>query len=142
MLLQRRSLAKDSFPGCLDISSAGHIEHGYNFIETAKKELGEELGLTVASESLIELFTQTFREESSFRGKRFIDNEINKVYLLNSPVDIADVRLQPSEMSEVLWMLVAEIMEKLEEGDSEFCMNKNGFLRAISAIEAYYNSEK
>lgn len=32
VLLQKRSQNKDSFPGCYDISSAGHIPAGVDFI--------------------------------------------------------------------------------------------------------------
>ena len=35
VLLQKRSQNKDSFPGCYDISSAGHIPAGVDFIPSA-----------------------------------------------------------------------------------------------------------
>ena len=37
LLLQKRSKEKDSFPGCYDISSAGHISAGDEPLETALK---------------------------------------------------------------------------------------------------------
>ena len=39
VLLQMRCQAKDSYPGCYDISSAGHISAGCNFVESALREL-------------------------------------------------------------------------------------------------------
>lgn len=39
VLLQKRSLQKDSHPGCYDISSAGHIPAGMGFVESAIREL-------------------------------------------------------------------------------------------------------
>ena len=45
VLLQMRCQAKDSFPGCYDISSAGHIPAGCDFVESALRELREELGV-------------------------------------------------------------------------------------------------
>jgi isopentenyldiphosphate isomerase len=45
ILLQKRSKNKDSFPGCYDISSAGHIPAGDDFAESGLRELEEELGL-------------------------------------------------------------------------------------------------
>lgn len=44
VLLQKRSSGKDSFPGCYDISSAGHIPAGVDYIPSAVRELREELG--------------------------------------------------------------------------------------------------
>ena len=49
VLLQMRCQAKDSFPGCYDISSAGHIPAGCDFVESALRELREELGVTARS---------------------------------------------------------------------------------------------
>ena len=47
ILLQKRSQNKDSFPGCYDISSAGHIPAGDEFAESGLRELAEELGISI-----------------------------------------------------------------------------------------------
>ena len=52
VLLQKRSDQKDSYPGCYDISSAGHIPAGVDFIPSALRELKEELGVDAAPEQL------------------------------------------------------------------------------------------
>ena len=44
ILAQKRSENKDSHPGCYDISSAGHIPAGEDFVSSALRELEEELG--------------------------------------------------------------------------------------------------
>ena len=48
LLLQLRSRDKDAYPGCWDISSAGHLPAGSEFLESALRELSEELGLAAA----------------------------------------------------------------------------------------------
>ena len=45
VLLQKRALTKDSFPGRYDTSSAGHIQAGDEPLESAMRELKEELGI-------------------------------------------------------------------------------------------------
>ena len=45
VLLQKRCADKDSFPGCYDISSAGHIPSGSGYVASALRELKEELGI-------------------------------------------------------------------------------------------------
>ena len=45
VLLQKRALNKDSFPGKYDTSSAGHIQAGDEPLESALRELSEELGI-------------------------------------------------------------------------------------------------
>ena len=52
VLLQKRSDEKDSFPGCYDISSAGHIPAGQGFVDSALRELKEELGVTAQPQDL------------------------------------------------------------------------------------------
>ena len=53
ILLQKRSEDKSSFPGCYDISSAGHIPAGVDFRESAIRELKEELGIDASESDLI-----------------------------------------------------------------------------------------
>ena len=49
ILLQKRCKSKDSWPGCYDISSAGHIPAGVDFIPSALRELREELEMVRAA---------------------------------------------------------------------------------------------
>ena len=52
VLLQKRSQNKDSFPGEYDTSSAGHIQAGDEPLESALRELEEELGIKGRKEDL------------------------------------------------------------------------------------------
>ena len=52
ILLQKRSQNKDSFPGKFDTSSAGHIQAGDEPLESALRELKEELGISATPEQL------------------------------------------------------------------------------------------
>ncbi len=135
VLLQRRSENKDSYPGCLDISSAGHIEAGDDHLTTALKELREELGITASPDELTELFTSRFLGESFFRGERFVDNEINKIYLLWSNVSPEKLTLQTSEVSEVLWMPILTVLERVRAKDGELCLTEDELSRVVSKLE-------
>ena len=53
ILLQKRCQTKSSYPGCYDISSAGHIPSGVDYIQSALRELNEELGIIASPEELI-----------------------------------------------------------------------------------------
>src|SRR5699024_11690013 len=52
LLLQKRSLRKDSNPGCYDISSAGHVAAGDAYLPAALRELEEELGIRAEEKDL------------------------------------------------------------------------------------------
>lgn len=45
VLLQRRSAAKDLFPGYYCASASGHVASGEDYAATAQRELAEELGI-------------------------------------------------------------------------------------------------
>ena len=60
VLLQKRSRNKDSFPGSYDISSAGHIPSRVDFLDSALRELEEELGIRAKAEELIYAFTHIY----------------------------------------------------------------------------------
>lgn len=47
VLLQKRSLTKDISPGVWGISTAGHVRKGKSYEETARREMQEELGISV-----------------------------------------------------------------------------------------------
>ena len=53
VLFQKRSMNKDSFPGKFDTSSAGRIQAGDEPLESALRELGEELGIQATPEQLV-----------------------------------------------------------------------------------------
>ena len=74
VLLQKRSSTKDSFPGCYDISSAGHIPAGHGYIESALRELEEELGIISKEEELILKMVRRLSNHNVFYSKEFIDN--------------------------------------------------------------------
>ena len=133
-LLQRRAACKDSFPLALDISSAGHIAQGSDFLSTAQKELREELGLHADKDEFTELFSQKIRSESEFRGKRFLDCEVNRVYLLWRDVSPDEIRLQPSEVLEVLWLPAEEILSMIREGQNGICIPEAEFTKVLAAI--------
>lgn len=127
ILLQKRSNNKDSHPGCYDISSAGHISAGDEIMESALRELWEELGLSVQPEQL-ELFGTTYvKFEKTFYGKRFRDNEISSDFVYRQPVEIDKLNLQESEVSEVRWMDYEECRQKVAQGSMPNCINPEEF---------------
>ena len=45
LFIQKRSMSKDSNPGLWDSSAAGHLDSGEDYLQCARRELGEELGI-------------------------------------------------------------------------------------------------
>jgi isopentenyldiphosphate isomerase len=47
LFLQKRSMSKDEQPGKWDSSAAGHVDSGEDYLDCARREIGEELGVVV-----------------------------------------------------------------------------------------------
>ena len=82
ILLQKRAKHKSSFPGCYDISSAGHIPAGDSYKISALRELEEELGVQAEGKDLIYCGDRKVIWDDVFFGRPFHDRQISRVFLL------------------------------------------------------------
>ena len=126
ILLQKRSEEKDSFPGLYDTSSAGHIPAGDEPLESALRELKEELGIAAASDQLHYVGSFRIQYEKEFHGRMFRDNEVTWVYVYEKSVDISALKLQESEVSEVRWFDLDEVWDEIKTDRSRFCVPAGG----------------
>ena len=126
ILLQKRSMNKDSFPGLYDTSSAGHIPAGAEFVESAIRELSEELGIDATPGQLNYAGMFRIQYEKVFHGRMFKDNEVTKVYVYMEPVEIDGLTLQESEVEEVRWFNLDEVAEEIKTSRKRFCVPTEG----------------
>ena len=140
LLLQRRSEDKDSFPGCLDKSSAGHIIAGTSYEESAIRELKEELSIEADASELIYIGKRKYNYRRNFHHSEpeFWDNEVAKVFLMFKDVEASLIKFQKEEISQVLWMSFKEIrslVEKKKSGDNtcKICVS----MEELNLIEQY-----
>ena len=133
VLLQKRVQNKDSFPGCYDISSAGHLERGEDFEQAALREPLEELGLHQKKENLRFLSFEERYTEGTFAQKTFRDLEYTALYLYDGqalcPTDFA---LQKEEVEEVVWMDAGLVAERLDSPD--YSVNQEEWQKILSEL--------
>ncbi|HEY8421950.1 MAG TPA: NUDIX domain-containing protein, partial [Thermoclostridium sp.] len=98
ILLQKRSETKETFPGCYDISSAGHIPAGMDFAESAIRELKEELGITASADELILCGDRIIIWDDNFNGKPFHDRQYSRVFALWRDMNEEEFSLQKEEV--------------------------------------------
>ncbi len=122
ILLQKRSSQKDSFPGCYDISSAGHVAAGDEELPSALRELKEELGIAAAPEDLLYLFTHIGYMEGEFHGELFKNYEISPVYLYTKPVQTEKLILQKDEVESVCWMDLETCSRQVHTKNPAYCI--------------------
>lgn len=139
ILLQKRSVDKDSFPGCYDISSAGHIPTGVDYISSALRELKEELGEEASSEELYYCGTRYIQYEEVFYGKPFRDNQVSKVFLLWRDKKAEEFTLQREEIEEVKWFDFYECMELVKNNAIPHCIMQEELEMIKVALETLCN---
>ena len=126
ILLQKRSMEKESFPGLYDTSSAGHIPAGEEPVPSALRELQEELGIEASADQLQYAGTFRIRYEKEFHGHMFRDNEVTSVYVYDKSVNIQELTLQESEVSEVRWFDLDEVWNEIHRSRERFCVPTAG----------------
>lgn len=136
VLLQKRSQDKDSFPGWLDTSSAGHLDPGEDFDRAARRELSEELGITGMTPQF--LFVQRQDYEAVFHGFRFHDREIDHVYMLELDQPEEAFHIEACELQSIHWMNASDIRARLHTTQTSICILPEEFERLIPHLEAYF----
>lgn len=98
LCLQRRSYAKDTCPGLLSSSCAGHLDAGEAYPDAAVRELAEELGITVDLSGL--------REIDACPAHPDLGQEFVRVYRMDGA---HAARPHPGEVDSLLWRSPAEV---------------------------------
>ncbi len=89
-------------------STGGHVTHGESGLETIKRELEEELGITNVSDKI--QYIKTFKYPTK--------NCIFNVYLLEvEQLDISKIKLQKEEVAVVEFLTYKEIKDIINNGD-------------------------
>ena len=134
VLLQKRSMNKDSFPGQLDTSSAGHIQAGDEPVESAVRELYEELGIRADPSDLEYAGQFRVQYEKVFHGSLFRDNEIANVYIYRKSVDTKDITIQREELDEVGWYDLEDTYRRCAHRDPAYCIPMGGLIVLMKAL--------
>lgn len=106
LLLQKRSMSKESHPGLWDISVAGHISAGQTSVEATQREVEEEIGLTLLDSAYIYLFT--VKSQSIQNNGAYINNEFQDVFLVRSEILISELKIPSDEVEEARWIDIEE----------------------------------
>lgn len=139
VLMQKRSMNKDSFPGQYDTTSAGHIDAGEDVLTAAVRELQEELGIVANPNDFTPLGTFPICYAEVFHNSRFVDNEVAFLFLYQKLVDTDTLSLQPEEVDGVDWFDIEEVLQGIfTDGDDRFCPPIGSVIR----IKEYFDKIK
>lgn len=123
LLLQKRSMLKDTQPGKWDTSVGGHVGFGQSYLEAAHRETEEELGITLKNPQL--LYPSRIRD--------VVESENIHTFL---EITNAIIRHDPEEIDEVYFWCRAEIEAKL--GSHIFTSNfEEEFVRFVNSEHGF-----
>ena len=127
LLLQKRSLTKDTFPGFWDVSVAGHVCAGESILDGAIREVKEEIGLDINASDLKPL---DIRKNTNRFDNGIIDCEFQHVFLVQLETNISKLCIQKSEVDKVRLFTFEELKK---------CMfQKHAFYDIVPADMSYY----
>jgi isopentenyl-diphosphate delta-isomerase len=98
VLLQRRALTVDHFPGFFGISVTGHVEAGEWSSNCVRREVEEELGIN-SSQLQFDFLFSFFQE--AILHETYIDRQFNDIYVTRADIQLDVMQFDRSEVSEV-----------------------------------------
>lgn len=116
ILIQKRSPFMDNYPNKWDISAAGHVSAGEDYITSAIRETEEEIGLKIEPEELMQIGELT--QMSAREG--YINNEVNPVYIIRKDLDVDKITKQYEEVAEVKFVPYTQLKDLIESEDNSF----------------------
>ena len=134
LLLQKRCMEKDSFPGCYDISSAGHIPAGMDYVPSALRELREELGVTAQAEDLIPCGLKRVTVKNEFHEHPYVDRQVCNVYLMWMDRPAEEFVVQREEIESVMWMEYQAVRKAVTENTIPNCID----IEELDMIETHF----
>ncbi|MAG34748.1 MAG: NUDIX hydrolase [Dehalococcoidia bacterium] len=112
VLLQQRSMGKDTWPGRWDISAAGHYRPGESVAEGVR-ELAEELGVEAKPEELLPLGVRVAATRQVTAAGTVIDREFQDTYFLRDERALSAYHPSPNEVMGLAHLSVADGHELL-----------------------------
>lgn len=121
LLIQQRTPEKYIWPNRWDVTAGGGVDAGETSRQGAEREFREELGYPLNLEGIRPSLSVNF------------DGGFDDFYLLTKDLDLRALTLQETEVQDVRWAGLAEILEMVDDG--RFIPYPEGFLPFLFAMQ-------
>jgi isopentenyl-diphosphate delta-isomerase type 1 len=125
VFIQKRSMAKDLYPGYYTGSATGHVNYGETYDQAALRELDEELGIKAPLKRL-----------GKFKSFSHVEKEISTLYLCRYD---GEIKFNRKEISKGLFMSLRQVESDMESGEKRFAL---GFKLAFNMYKSYLKEAK
>lgn len=111
LLIQKRSDTHKSLPGRWDQTAAGHVDEGEDYLEAAKRELAEEMGIKgVELQKAVKYYSE---EKDEARTKKRFNVIFTGVYE-------GEVQIDNHEVSDFRWVQPDRLKSEMLQSPSNF----------------------
>lgn len=111
ILLQKRSPEKKLWPNKWDLTVGGHVRTGEFGRQALIRECKEELGLNIKDDEIKFLVSSI----SKYNKNGYINNHFDECYLIIKDVNINEITMQKSEVSEVAFFTQEDLSERIKD---------------------------
>lgn len=98
LLFQKRAISKKTFPGLWDVSVAGHISAGEKIIDSAIREIKEEIGLDILVENLEKIGIHKCIQR---HNEHLTDCEFHHIFICELTKPLKSLKLQETEVDDI-----------------------------------------
>lgn len=102
ILLQKRSQHKDLYPGLWSTSVGGHVTYGQTYRQAAKREMTEELGLSLPITRITKAIIKTDRETEYVAG-------------FTAQLQTTPSKFDKVEIDEVAWFSASDVTKLIKQ---------------------------
>jgi len=121
ILFQQRSPRKELFPGCLDITVAGHVPFGLKK-NKIQKEAMEELGISPSDDDMTDLGCIRYEEITS----EYVHREFQHVYIMRDDRALDGYTFNDGEVTGICSVPARYLVSLFERDSDQFVKYYNG----------------
>lgn len=116
ILCHKRSLKKDIKPGLWEAFFGGHLQPGEDYVDSAVKEIREELGITVLANTLLPY--------KILKSDKPNHKEFQHIFAHKTVLHDTDFNFEKEEIDELKWLNIEELTTLLLDNENEHWVHK------------------